>query len=302
MTPQGEQTPVGRGCRSKESGSSLSEQIRRMVPIPLLEMRRIALSVVFMAAVAACAGADAIEPAPTFAPTTTLAPITTSAPTTTTSIATTTTVKEALDVESLPEGSSLVLGAREAVDVFAGPDDVEPIRTLEPTTILGTTTVLAVVEGPSDGWARVLLPGRPNGAEGWVRTEEMVAFVVEGRVLIDLSDRTLSYVVGDTEIIATPVGVGSEANPTPTGEFFVTDSVALADPNSPWGPHALGLSARSDTVTEFNGGDGIIGIHGTNNPWSIGRAVSLGCVRLANEVITRLQEVVAIGTPVEIRA
>ena len=265
-------------------------------------MRRIALSVVLMAAAAACAGAEATEPAPTFAPTTTLAPVTTTPPTTTTSIATTTTVEETLDVESLPEGSSLVLGAREAVDVFAGPHDAEPIRTLEPTTILGTTTVLAVIEGPSDGWARVLLPGRPNGAEGWVRTEEMVAFVVEGRVLIDLSDRTLSYVVGDTEIIATPVGVGSEANPTPTGEFFVTDSVALADPTSPWGPHALGLSARSDTVTEFNGGDGIIGIHGTNNPGSIGRAVSLGCVRVANEVITRLHEVVAIGTPVEIRA
>jgi len=263
-------------------------------------MRRIVLSVLVCLAVAACA--DAAEPAPTVATSTTLAPTTTVPPTTTTSIATTTTVEEILDVESLPEGSSLVLGAREAVEVFAGPNEAEPIRTLEPTTILGTTTVLVVVEGPSDGWARVLLPGRPNGAEGWVRTDEMVAFVVEGRVLIDISDRTLSYVVGDNEVISTPVGVGSEANPTPTGKFFVTDSVALADPTSPWGPHALGLSARSDTVTEFNGGDGIIGIHGTNNPRSIGHAVSLGCVRVANEIITRLHEVIAIGTPVEIRA
>jgi lipoprotein-anchoring transpeptidase ErfK/SrfK len=265
-------------------------------------MRRIAMSVLLVAA-AACAGADTTEPAPTVAPTTSLAPVTTAPPSsTTTSIATTTTVEEVLDVESLPEGSSLVLGARQAVEVFEAPNETEPTRTLEPTTILGTTTVLSVVEGPSDGWARVLLPGRPNGAEGWVHVDEMVAFVVEGRVLIDLSDRTLSYVVGDNEIIATPVGIGSQANPTPTGQFFVTDSVALADPTSPWGPHALGLSARSNTVTEFNGGDGIIGIHGTNNPGSIGQAWSLGCVRVANDVITRLHEVVAIGTPVEIRA
>ena len=264
-------------------------------------MRRIALSLLLVAA-AACAGADATEPAPTVAPITSVAPTSTTQSSTTTSIATTTTVEEVLDVESLPEGSSLVLGAREAVEVFAAPNDSEPIRILEPTTILGTTTVLMVLEGPSDGWARVLLPGRPNGSEGWVRADEMVAFVVEGRVLIDLSDRTLSYVVGDNEVIATPVGIGSQASPTPTGQFFVTDSVALADPTSPWGPHALGLSARSDTVTEFNGGDGIIGIHGTNNPWSIGRAMSLGCVRVANEVITRLHEEVAIGTPVEIRA
>jgi lipoprotein-anchoring transpeptidase ErfK/SrfK len=264
-------------------------------------MRRIALSVLLVAA-AACAGADATEPAPTVAPITSVAPTTTTPSSTTTSIATTTTVEEVLDVDSLPDGSSLVLGAREAVEVFAGPDDSEPIRVLEPTTILGTTTVLMVLEGPSDGWARVLLPGRPNGSEGWVRADEMVAFVVEGRVLIDLSDRTLSYVVGDNEVIATPVGIGSQASPTPTGQFFVTDSVALADPTSPWGPHALGLSARSDTITEFNGGDGIIGIHGTNNPGSIGLALSLGCVRVANDVITRLHEVVAIGTPVEIRA
>ncbi len=278
-----------------------AEQFSSTLPIPFPEMRRIAMSVLLVAA-AACAGAEATEPAPTVAPTTSLAPVTTAPSPTTTSMVTTTTVEEVLDVESLPEGSSLVVGARQAVEVFDAPDETEPIRTLEPTTILGTTTVLAVVEGPNDGWARVLLPGRPNGTEGWVRADEMVAFVVEGRVVIDLSDRTLRYVVGDDEVIATPVGIGSKASPTPTGQFFVTDSVALADPTSPWGPHALGLSARSDTVTEYNGGDGIIGIHGTNDPGSIGLALSLGCVRVPNDVITRLHEVVAIGTPVEIRA
>ncbi|MGH3668032.1 MAG: hypothetical protein ACRDU7_07050, partial [Acidimicrobiia bacterium] len=166
-------------------------------------MRRIALTVVLSLAVAGCASADATEPAPTVAPTTSVAPATTAPRTTSTSMATTTTVEEALDVESLPEGSSLVLGAREAVDVFAGPNGIEPTRTLESTTILGTTTVLMVLEGPNDGWARVLLPGRPNGAEGWVRADEMVAFLVDGKVLIDLSERTLSYVVGGDEVIAT---------------------------------------------------------------------------------------------------
>ena len=265
-------------------------------------MRRIALSALLCLASVACGGADAPQSASTVTSTSTFVTTTTSAPSPTTTVATTTTEVEVLDVASLPEGSSLVLGARETVEVYDGPHASEAIRTLEPTTILGTTTVLVVVEGPSEGWARVLLPGRPNGAEGWVRTDEMVAFVVEGRVVIDLSDRTLSYLVGGTEVIATPVGIGSDSHPTPTGKFFVTDSVAMADPASPWGPHALGLSARSDTVTEYNGGDGIIGIHGTNNPWSIGRAMSLGCLRVANDVITRLHEVVAVGTPVDIRA
>jgi lipoprotein-anchoring transpeptidase ErfK/SrfK len=55
-------------------------------------------------------------------------------------------------------------------------------------------------------------------------------------------------------------------------------------------------------VTEFNGGDGIVGIHGTNRPSSIGNAASLGCIRLPNEMIARLHAMVPIGTPVEIRA
>jgi lipoprotein-anchoring transpeptidase ErfK/SrfK len=130
----------------------------------------------------------------------------------------------------------------------------------------------------------------------------MAMFVVEGSLMVDLSDRTLSYRVGGSEVLSSEVGVGSSRNPTPTGRFFVTDSVTMADPDSPWGPHALGLSARSDTITEYNGGDGIIGIHGTNSPWSIGQASSMGCVRVPNDVITTLHQMVVLGTPVEIGA
>jgi lipoprotein-anchoring transpeptidase ErfK/SrfK len=100
----------------------------------------------------------------------------------------------------------------------------------------------------------------------------------------------------------TTVAVGSSHDPTPTGSFFITDTVTLADPNSPWGPHAFGLSARSETISEYNGGDGIIGIHGTDQPGSIGNAASLGCVRVPNDVITELHDVIPIGTPVEINA
>lgn len=268
-------------------------------------MRRLTVFAFLCALLAACYGGERTEPAPTAdstapvftAPSTTVSPSSIS-PTS----STTTTAVETLDVESLPEGASLVLGARDVVSVFAEPGATEPIRAIEPTTILGTNTVLVVLEGPRAGWARVMLPIRPNGSEGWVRTDGMAMFVVEGSMLIDLSDRTLSYRVGSSEVLTTEVGIGTDRNPTPTGRFFVTDSVTMANPDSTWGPHALGLSARSDTITEYNGGDGIIGIHGTNIPWSIGQASSLGCVRVPNEVITRLHQMVRLGTPVEIVA
>jgi len=266
-------------------------------------MRRTLATIVVCLAAISCARVDAQEPVsiastpPSTATTTTLPPSTT---TTTTAVTTTAAVE--LDVGSLPEGSSLVLGARGPVAVFSEPGQLDPVRTLDPTTYLGSTTVLTVLDGPDEGWARVMLPGRPNGSEGWVRSDDMGISVVEGRLLVDLSDRTLAYYEGKTEVLSTPVAVGSGRNPTPTGTFFVTDNVTLADPESIWGPHALGLSARSDTITDYRGADGIIGIHGTNRPGSIGEAASLGCIRVPNEVITRLHELVGIGTPVEIRA
>ncbi len=200
------------------------------------------------------------------------------------------------------EAQTLVALARGDLEVFKAPDDSETQLTMPWTTILGTVTVLTVVDQPSSEWIEVMLPVRPNGSTGFVQTDDVELYAVGGKILIDLSDRELTYTLDGNEIMSTTVAVGTSSNPTPTGTFFVTDSVTLGNPNSPWGPHALGLSARSDTITEYNGGDGIIGIHGTSNPSSIGSAASLGCVRLPNDLITLLHRMVPLGTPVEIRA
>jgi lipoprotein-anchoring transpeptidase ErfK/SrfK len=53
---------------------------------------------------------------------------------------------------------------------------------------------------------------------------------------------------------------------------------------------------------DFAGGDGVIGIHGTNDPSTIGRDASFGCIRMSNEAITRLATTLPIGVPVEIKA
>lgn len=197
---------------------------------------------------------------------------------------------------------TLAARAHGALAVYPEPEAPEPAWTLEATTILGTVTVLGVVAPPVDGWVEVMLPVRPNGSTGWVRSDHVSLYVADSRIVVDLGARELAYVVDGVTVLETEVGVGSQYNQTPPGEYFVTDSVTLADPNSPWGPHALGLSARSETITSYNGGDGIIGIHGTNNPSSIGGSISLGCVRLPNDMITALHSMVPIGTRVEIRA
>ena len=187
------------------------------------------------------------------------------------------------------------------LDIYESPEAADPVRRLPATTILGTATVVTALGEPTDGWLEVMLPGRPNGSTGWVETHRVDMYMVTDRVVIDLSDRELTYYQEGDQHLTTTVAIGTSHNPTPTGVFFVTDLVDIPG-GGPWGPAALGLSARSDTITEFNGGDGIIGIHGTNKPSSIGQAASLGCIRLPNDLIVELRNLVSLGTPVEIRA
>jgi len=63
---------------------------------------------------------------------------------------------------------------------------------------------------------------------------------------------------------------------------------------------AVGISAFSPVLTGWPQG-GPIAIHGTNEPWSIGRAVSNGCIRMPNPVLRKLFAQTPSGTPVLIR-
>lgn len=260
-------------------------------------MRKLTVATGLGIILAACGGAAA-------------APVPEATTTTSTTVPTTTSTLPAPEPPPVWEGfdasnnasGGLVAYAHGPVDVYETPDSGEPYLTLDPTTILGTVTVLGVVTGPEDGWAEVMLPVRPNGSTGWISADDVSFYVADGEIVVSLSARKLTYEVDGVELLRTEVGIGSDHNETPTGHYFVTDRVTLADPNSPWGPHALGISARSDTITEFNGGDGIIGLHGTNNADSIGDNISLGCVRLPNDMITALFQMVPIGTRVTVEA
>ncbi len=103
-------------------------------------------------------------------------------------------------------------------------------------------------------------------------------------------------------MLRAPIAVGRAVSPTPTGSYFVTDLLRPPDPRGFYGPYAFGLSAYSPVYTSFAGGDGQVGIHGTNTPSVLGNDVSHGCVRVANATIARLARTVPLGTPVAITA
>lgn len=172
---------------------------------------------------------------------------------------------------------------------------------LDATTVFGTRTVLLVVgQGEEDGWLEVLLPVRPNGSTGWVHADDVELRELTIEVQVDLAARTLTVVDDGVTLLETVVAIGDADHPSPTGRFFVTDKLETGDPGGPYGPYAIGLSARSDVLTKFAGGDGQVGIHGTNNPASIGQAASHGCLRVDNTIADHLAHLLPLGTPVTI--
>lgn len=125
-------------------------------------------------------------------------------------------------------------------------------------------------------------------------------------MLVDLSKYRLFLKSGDTVIKRYPVGIGKPNTPTPLGDFKVTDKL----PNPVW-YSTLPSGAkeaiqpgdpRNELGTRWIGFKPAYGIHGTIAPESMGKAMSKGCVRMLNEDVEELYDLVAVKTPVKIIA
>ena len=145
-----------------------------------------------------------------------------------------------------------------------------------------------------------MLPLRPNGATGWVRASHVQLVRLRTRIVVDLSERRVSFYKRGRLVLTSTAAVGSSATPTPLGRYYVNQRLIPRDTSGPFGPGAIGISAFSDVLTGWTQG-GPIAIHGTNEPWSIGRNVSNGCIRVRNDELRKLFAAAVLGTPVVIR-
>jgi lipoprotein-anchoring transpeptidase ErfK/SrfK len=135
-----------------------------------------------------------------------------------------------------------------------------------------------------------------------------------GTIVIDTSDRRLYHVTKPGKAMAYGIGVGRDGF-TWTGKKSITRKAEWpgwtppavmrarvlreegrklpafmpGGPNNPLGARAMYL------------GGSIYRIHGTNQPWTIGQAMSSGCFRMANDDVTYLYDQVEVGTKVIIR-
>jgi len=106
-------------------------------------------------------------------------------------------------------------------------------------------------------------------------------------IVIYTASRLLEFYEGTQRICSYPIAVGKISTPTPPGHYIIATKTMY--PGGVFGSRWLGLS-----IPHY-------GIHGTNNPSSIGQAVSKGCIRMHNHDVEYLYQIVEIGTPVTIQ-
>ncbi|RSD28201.1 L,D-transpeptidase family protein [Mesobacillus subterraneus] len=121
---------------------------------------------------------------------------------------------------------------------------------------------------------RINIPGLPN--------PDSIPFSIR----VSLGSKRLTLYRSGQPVRTYPVGIGKMLTQTPVGEYVVVNREP--NPGGPYGVMWLSLSRLG------------YGIHGTNDPSSIGKAVSKGCIRMHNRDVLELSRQVPNGTRVTI--
>ena len=153
--------------------------------------------------------------------------------------------------------------------------------------VLALTTVSSALPGS--------LPVQP-GADAPELAKATVRWV-----LVSIPDRKLALFENGRVVRIYPIAVGKISTPSPVGEFKIVNRVTnptyyhqgqiiAAGKGNPVGTRWMGLSAKG------------YGIHGTNQPASIGKAASTGCLRMSRKDLEEIFTIVDVGDTVQIRA
>lgn len=139
---------------------------------------------------------------------------------------------------------------------------------------------------------------------------QLVSFatnVKPGQIIVSFGDRQLYYVVRKGEALAYPIAVPREKS-----RWAGSTYVSMKRVNPPWTPTAEMRKENPKLPAFVPGGhplnplgtramylgSSMYRIHGTDAPWTIGEAVSKGCIRMYNEDVLELYNKVPVGTRV----
>ena len=196
-----------------------------------------------------------------------------------------------------------VVPLKRYVEMWNKPTDPKPAFVFDTQLAgVGFGRMLVTAERGDDSggrWLKVELPIRPNGADAWVRDDEVHVVPRHDELVVDLSRRSLTHLREGKVVDRFRVGVGQPQYPTAIGTFYVWQKVNFDEWYGPYGIYALGLSGFSPVLSDWPGG-GRMAIHGTSDPNDRGQEVSHGCIRVYNTDMKTLRSL-PLGTPVIIQ-
>ncbi len=132
------------------------------------------------------------------------------------------------------EGVEIATVLGDGVDVHAEPGGEEVLHTLASPNDFGVERAF-LVERNEGEWLQVLLPVRPNGSTGWVRSEEVSLTSTGYRVEVDTGDFAFTVFDGDEQVRTGVIGTGEGETPTPEGRYYFTELLQPPDPEGPTG-------------------------------------------------------------------
>lgn len=190
-----------------------------------------------------------------------------------------------IDPDPTATTDGAVVHPRRVLPVYAEPGR-RPFAKIPPKQM--NDTWLPVVDRRK-GWTRVLLPSRPNGSIGWVRTAQLVERQTPYVVRVHVGSRRMVLVRDGETVGEWSIAVGKPGTPTPVGRTFLLGSVI--DENQDFSPLILPLGTHSNTLDTFGGGPGTVAFHGWPNAAVFGKAISHGCIRVPADALDQLSQV-----------
>jgi lipoprotein-anchoring transpeptidase ErfK/SrfK len=198
---------------------------------------------------------------------------------------------------------TLLATLKRATPYYASPSPAAPAQGTVPLTWHGASSTLPIINQVGS-YDEVRLAQRPNGSTGWIAAADTTLSQTPYFIVIDLFTTKLTVYDNGAQVGQFPAGVGTSADPTPTGNYFIAFDAQPA--SAGYGPVVMATSAHSDVIQDWSdSGDAMIAVHGPiGSDAAIGARgahITHGCIRLH---ITD-QRVVAqapAGTPVVIIA
>jgi len=150
------------------------------------------------------------------------------------------------------------------------------------------------------GWLGVINEDVQNGGVAWVKAETpgLQPKKTDLALRVNLSRKQLQLLDGHRVEKSMKVGVGRPGSPTPTGRFSITDKLPGDRYGSSYGCCILALSGKQTRLPPGWRGGNRLAIHGTNDPGTIGRRSSAGCLHADARDMKLLMRKVSLGTPV----